>query len=161
MALTSFSDDGRKGNSVEISRNKPILSNLAVLLLSTLSGRHKWLELYLLGMNNLLNLKTTGSIWLSYEAAPPSTMQNPHILCWKSSNNCANLMQHRISILILLRRDPAPTQCCISEPWGCCSDTPVPLWAFQLQCLGCQRFGEGEEERGWSAPVSDLVFHTL
>lgn len=162
MALTPFSDDGRKGNSVEISRNKPILCHLAVHLLSVLSGRHKCLELYLLGTNNFLNLKTTGSIWLSYEAAPPSTTQNPHILCWKSSSNSANLMQHRISFLILplLRRDPAPTQSCVSEPWGCSSATlgtpalpampGVPkIWG---RCAG--------EERGWSAPVSDLVFHT-
>lgn len=151
MALTSFSDDGRKGNSVEISRNKPILSHLVVHLLSMLSGKHKCLELYLLGTNNCLNLKTTGSIWLSYETAPPSTTQNPHIFSWKSSSNSANLMQHWISILILplLRRDPAPTQSCISEPWGCCSDTPVPHWALQLslQCLGCQIFGKGVEKR--------------
>lgn len=150
MTLTSFSDDGRKGNSVEIIRNKPILSHLAVHLLSVLSGRHKCLQLHLLGTKNFLNLKTTRSIWLSCEAAPPSTTQNPHISGWKSSNSSANLMQHRISILILplLRRDPAPTQHCISEPWGCCSDAPVPQWALQLslQCLWCQGFGEGVEE---------------
>lgn len=36
MALISFSDDGRRGNSVEICRNKLILSNLAVHLLCML-----------------------------------------------------------------------------------------------------------------------------
>lgn len=151
MALTSFSVDGRKGNSVEISRNKPILSHLAVHLLSMLSGRHECLELYLLGTNNFLSLKTTGSIWLSYEAAPPSTTQTPHILCWKSTSNSADLMQHSISILILplLNRDSAPTQDCISGPWGCCSNVPVPRWALQLslQCLGSQRFGKRVERR--------------
>lgn len=165
MTLTSFSDDGGKGNSVEIIRNKPILSHLAVHLLSVLSGRHKCLQLYLLGTNNFLNLKTPRSIWLSCEAAPPSTTQNPHISGWKSSNSSANLMQHRISILI------PPSQ------KGPSYHPALYFWALRLLLRhSCATLGTpalpavpvmpriwgrcGGGKWGWSAPVSDWAFQT-
>lgn len=79
-ALVSFSGAGRRGNSVEISRNKPIFSHLVVHLLSIVSCGHRSLEWYLPGTNDSLNVKNTGSTWLWHSAAPPRTEQT-HVCC--------------------------------------------------------------------------------
>lgn len=116
MALVSFSDAGRRGNSVEISRNKPILSHLVVHLLSIVSCRHRSLEWYLPGINGSLNVKNTGSTWLWHGAAAPGTEQT-HVFC--AGRSQAML---KISMLTPLRRDTG------SRGWG----------ALALQTEGCK-----------------------
>lgn len=115
-ALVSFSDAGRKGNSVEISRNKPILSHLVVHLLSIVSCGHRSLQWYLPGTNDSLTVKNTGSTWLWHGAAPPGTEQT-HVFC--AGHSQAIL---KISMLTPLRRDAG------SRGWG----------ALALQTEGCK-----------------------